>query len=139
MDSNVNIPPRKKKVYTAAMRAANKRWSAKNRARLEILNRNSLLKRKYGITQAQYEEMVKKQNGRCAICKTDKPGGAGKKLHVDHEHGTKRVRGLLCVSCNLILGYAHGSTKTLLAAFDYLYYDAEKQKPYNQPYRGSGV
>lgn len=54
------------------------------------------------------------QNGRCAICTEVKP------LSVDHHHGTKRVRGMLCKSCNFGLGSFHDNIRFLQAAIDYL-------------------
>jgi len=65
-------------------------------------NRKSHLKRKFGITQEQYEEMLAAQDGGCAIC-GDSPE-VGKALHVDHDHDTGDVRALLCVRCNNGLG-----------------------------------
>lgn len=56
------------------------------------------LRREYGITIEQYEAMVARQSNRCAIC--DKEPKPGKRLHVDHDHKTLRVRGLLCTFCN---------------------------------------
>ncbi|WP_130418421.1 endonuclease VII domain-containing protein [Edaphobacter modestus] len=53
-----------------------------------------------GITAEQYEKMLADQNGRCAICKTSKFGGMGKRLHLDHNHETNEVRGLICSGCN---------------------------------------
>lgn len=61
------------------------------------------LKRKYGITLAEYDQMLEEQHGVCAIC-----GGAdpsGRRLAVDHDHETGKVRGLLCTSCNTRLGF----------------------------------
>jgi len=51
----------------------------------------------YGISIEQYEEMLDKQNGLCAICKTPPQT---KRLAVDHDHDTGEVRGLLCHRCN---------------------------------------
>jgi len=62
------------------------------------------LKHKYNITPDDYERMVKEQNGLCAICKNP-PRGKTKRLSVDHDHETGKVRGLLCVPCNRALGY----------------------------------
>lgn len=77
--------------------------------------RNWQLLRDYGITLEQYNEMLKSQDYRCAICGTDNPGGRGA-FHVDHNHITGKVRGLLCSSCNHAIGLLkvdeHGSFNT---------------------------
>ena len=59
------------------------------------------------------------QNGRCAICKTDSPGGKGN-WHLDHCHDSKNVRGLLCGTCNVGLGMFKDNPLLLAAAADYL-------------------
>lgn len=61
--------------------------------------------RKYGVTQTWYEECLKRQKGRCAICRGKKIGGVKKKFCIDHDHKTKQVRGLLCTRCNSALGW----------------------------------
>lgn len=78
------------------------------------------LKRKYGVDAARYAEMLGQQGGCCAICKTNVPGGRSARFHVDHCHATGRVRGLLCNSCNHLLGNARDSLDTLRAAIAYL-------------------
>jgi hypothetical protein len=76
---------------------------------------------KHGITEGQYTEMVESQGGRCAICGGDNPGGRWRgEWHIDHDHVTGKVRGLLCTVCNQMLGYAHDSTDTLARAIAYL-------------------
>src|SRR5215831_18485579 len=59
--------------------------------------RNSRLRYMYGISVAEFDAMLKRQDGRCAMpdCRTKIPGGKGH-FHVDHDHDSKRVRGLLC-------------------------------------------
>lgn len=59
------------------------------------------LKRKYDLTLRQFDEMLEEQNGVCAICGGIELGG--KRLSVDHNHETGKVRGLLCGRCNLRL------------------------------------
>ena len=58
--------------------------------------RASRMKARYGITQAQYDAILAHQGGACGVCQ----GKRRYPLHVDHDHKTGRVRGLLCKSCN---------------------------------------
>lgn len=64
-------------------------------------NRNSHLSYKYGLSLKEYENMLKKQGGGCAICGI-KPNK--KPLSVDHCHKTGKVRGLLCQKHNIAIG-----------------------------------
>ena len=59
------------------------------------------LKTKHGISIEAYEAMMSKSNGACWAC-GDPPGQ--RRLHVDHDHDTGVVRGLLCLGCNVALG-----------------------------------
>jgi len=77
------------------------------------------MKRTYGISLEKYDDLLKSQLGLCAICRTDNPGGKGD-FHVDHCHDTKKVRGLLCQSCNIGLGHFKDSIKFLESAIEYL-------------------
>lgn len=72
----------------------------------------------YGITVAQYKQMLEEQKGLCAIC--GEPDPDGKRLSIDHDHDTGTVRGLLCNKCNLGLGYFRDSAKRLARAAIYL-------------------
>ena len=65
------------------------------------------LKRSYGITLNEYNQMLMKQNYCCRTCGTTEPGGKHGKFMVDHCHSTNEVRGLLCKSCNIEIGRAH--------------------------------
>jgi hypothetical protein len=76
------------------------------------------IKTRYNITEAEYEAMYRAQGGVCAICKAvPKPG---KKLHIDHDHKTDSLRGLLCFKCNAPLGAMGDSPEVLRAAADYI-------------------
>jgi hypothetical protein len=86
----------------------------KRQAAYKRREQNRRLKAKYQITIEQYEEMLSAQNGLCAICKK------ASKLVVDHCHQTGAVRGLLCLSCNLMLGHAYDNVHTLATAISYL-------------------
>ncbi|MCK5601272.1 endonuclease VII domain-containing protein [Candidatus Pacearchaeota archaeon] len=81
--------------------------------------RKADLYRKYGISSRQYEKLVEKQNGRCAICGKHQ-SELKTTLNVDHNHETGKVRGLLCVACNRLLGYAQDNQDILMKAIQYL-------------------
>jgi len=83
------------------------------------VKRNIDLKHRYDITIEEYNKMLEDQGGVCAICGTDKTGGKGR-FCVDHDHETDKIRGLLCRNCNLLLGNAKDSIKTILKASQYL-------------------
>lgn len=57
----------------------------------------------YGITLQEYNELFEEQNGCCAICKRHQ-SELKRNLHVDHNHNTKEIRGLLCQKCNQAIG-----------------------------------
>jgi ribosomal protein L37AE/L43A len=87
----------------------NKRRSAarKDYHKNKIKFENRRLMRLFNISLEQYNEMNKEQGGVCAICGNSFAGGNqyGKvKLHVDHNHITNKVRGLLCYRCNTATG-----------------------------------
>jgi len=80
---------------------------------------NQGLRYKYGITLADYDEMLEAQSGGCAICgKTSEENG--KRLCVDHDHETDEVRGLLCDACNRGIGYLCDDSETCRQAMLYL-------------------
>lgn len=87
---------RDREAFLTYQREYNKRNKPQRRA----VQRNCKLIAQYGITSAQYDEMLEAQGGVCAICRTDTPGAKKKFFHVDHCHDTGEVRGLLCMSCN---------------------------------------
>lgn len=82
-----------------------------------VLSTKSSLKNKYGLTLKGKEELLTDQGGMCPICKTVL---AVKGSHVDHNHTTGEVRGLLCGKCNTGLGQFSDSPELLLAAAKYL-------------------
>ena len=73
----------------------------------------------YGITEEQYQEMIVRQGNRCAIChKTAEENKQA--LAIDHCHDTGKVRGLLCMQCNLGIGYLNDNINLLADAIKYL-------------------
>jgi hypothetical protein len=64
----------------------------------KLRQRAGHLKRKYGITIEQYDAMLEAQGGGCFIC--GRPPREDISLHVDHDHFTGEIRGILCFRCN---------------------------------------
>ena len=75
------------------------------------------MNRVYGITLDEYDEMLAKQNGGCAICGTNTIRG---RFAIDHCHTTGKVRGLLCFDCNTGIGKLKDDPSLLLTAYNYL-------------------
>lgn len=76
------------------------------------------LRYRYGIDRADYDRMLAEQGGGCATCGTTDPGSRA--FHVDHDHATGRVRGLLCSGCNVVLGHVKDDPVLLRELADYL-------------------
>ena len=76
--------------------------------------------RQYGITVDQFDAMLARQGGGCAICGNKNAGGRWGRFVVDHCHSTNNVRGLLCHHCNLVIGQAKDDASLLTKAARYL-------------------
>lgn len=74
------------------------------------------VKTEYGLTQEQYQTMWEEQQGCCAACRSD----FDVRPHVDHDHTTGVVRGLLCAGCNKALGHTKDDVTRLRALIAYL-------------------
>ena len=112
------------KEYTAENKEKVRKYKSNyyyaNRQKCIEKDRKNQLKRKYNVTVEWYDEQLKAQNGKCLICGTTEGGGISTVLHVDHNHETGAVRGLLCRSCNTGLGLFKENTKLLKNAIEYV-------------------
>ena len=79
--------------------------------------RRDHLKRIFGLTPEALDAVIASQGGVCAICRDSKP------QHIDHDHRSGRVRGVLCGPCNMGLGLFKDDPRRLDAASDYLHRD----------------
>lgn len=75
-----------------------------------------LIRNRYGIEMDRYEDMLKEQDGLCAVCRSR----SNERLSVDHDHDTGKVRALLCRNCNLMIGNAKENPEILIRASTYL-------------------
>jgi hypothetical protein len=95
-------------------------YSRVYRKRFPDKSTHATIKYKYGITLDEYKQKLIDQGNACAICQTKTPGGNKESFFIDHDHETSKVRGLLCRSCNLMIGHAKDDTQLLATAVGYL-------------------
>ncbi len=106
---------RTRRLSVDKVRQKSRRLNAGHKAKY----RAWFLKKTYGISIEQYEAMFANQGERCAICLGTEPRTT-KSWHVDHDHVTGTVRGILCSPCNLLLGIARDRVVILEGAIRYL-------------------
>lgn len=98
----------------------NAKWYRENKEHKRILDRL----RKYDLTFHEYDTLLKRQDGSCALCnrppKTKKTHNSIDGFVIDHCHITGAVRGLLCSTCNLAIGLLEDSPDLVLKAYEYL-------------------
>lgn len=95
------------------------------------MERRSYVRRRYGVELEQLDALLEEQNGCCAICKkhwqtcvpakrTNYEKGFLHYLCIDHDHERRRVRGLLCNSCNSAIGHLEEDGIRFVNAMFYL-------------------
>lgn len=87
--------------------------------------RDDNLRQRYGISVADYEEMIERQDGKCPVCllplNEETELRDNRRHPVDHCHSCGQVRGVTCNQCNLIIGWASDERERFLSAADYVY------------------
>lgn len=105
------------------VREADRRSKIKNREKIREGNRkrNRLrsFSKLYNITENDYNKMFVEQNGCCAICNMHQ-SEFKRVLAIDHCHNTGKVRGLLCIKCNMCLGGVNDNIEILQKMIKYL-------------------
>lgn len=96
--------------------AVNENWRKLNPEKAKKSQLATRRKIEYGISQKDFDKIMIAQNNRCAICKID----INNSSHVDHNHSTGNVRGILCHNCNKGLGMFKDNIEFLQSAIDYL-------------------
>ena len=102
-----------------------KKYRIENPEKTKRLNRDNHLKKRYGLAPEDLERMLRDQDNKCCICGQEiflhgSSVDKNKIAHVDHDHKTGKVRGLLCDSCNTGLGRFRDNPEYLLKAASYL-------------------
>lgn len=108
-----------------ARRLSSKLYQQANSERLSTAARTGHLRRRFGLTSADYQKLWEQQQGVCGICHfpetdVDRQSGKVRLLAVDHDHKTGLVRGLLCRRCNTALGLFEDDPERLNSCIEYL-------------------
>jgi len=117
----------KKQRYATNKKYLHSRCKECDHARVKIYHKNNRAKvtkqqlishrrRRYGLTEEKYNNMILSQNNLCAICNKS----SRKTLHIDHSHKTGEVRGLLCNNCNTGIGFFKEDISIFTRAIKYL-------------------
>ncbi len=91
-----------------------------NKPENKLKYKNQTLKNTFGISLDEFNKLLEKQNGVCAICFKPESTKRNKTLAVDHDHKTGKIRGLLCSHCNRGLGLLKDSPEIIMEAIKYL-------------------
>lgn len=110
------------RIHKPQKKLYDKNYRQKNQERIKMVIKNCKMLKRYGIDLETFNNLYEQQNGQCCICadKMTMIKTEGKFVCIDHDHNTKKVRGLLCNSCNLMIGYASDNPKILQNAIKYL-------------------
>jgi hypothetical protein len=92
-------------------------WQKDNPEKVKRIKRGVKLKEKYNLSIIEYEELLNKQGGSCAICNSLP---IRRNLDIDHDHITGKIRGILCESCNKAIGMFKDDIELLNKAINYL-------------------
>jgi len=82
--------------------------------------KNEVLKVRYGLTIEDFNNLLKKQDYKCAICGEPLDLSSRFKVHIEHNHKTGKVRGIVCNKCNQGLGGFRDNIEYLQKAIEYL-------------------
>lgn len=116
----VNALKGSKQKYRKSQRGrqTEKAYYEKNKEKLSRRAWEGALRRSFGMSVSEYEERLSQQEGRCALCQ--RPESGRRRLAVDHDHVTGRVRALLCAACNLLIGHLEKRRQLIERGLEYL-------------------
>lgn len=107
--------------YSNVSNTDRKAYDCKACRKIYERNRNRRIElKKFGLSETDYLRCLESQKGCCAICKRDKPDNKGNWSWMkDHDHKTGKFRGLLCITCNLKLGWVDAFLPEILGYLNY--------------------
>lgn len=116
-------PGQARQAFLMAWHILGEDWfevAANKAQQLRLSQLDDYYRRTYGITLSDYDAMLSKQGGGCAICGIDKSGRDDGRFVVDHCHKSGMVRALLCCACNALVGFLETRKDILSTAMEYI-------------------
>ncbi len=104
LEKNKLIAKRYREKNKEKLKERFKLYKLNNPEKIKLAYRKNALKKRYKLTIEEYNEMYRKQESKCSICKIHE-SKLTKKLNIDHDHKTGKARELLCQKCNVALSY----------------------------------
>lgn len=112
---------RRAEAKTPENRAKDRAYVARNLDKVRQHARESAFRVAYGISRSETDRLSASQGGLCAACgRPPLDGGHCSRLHVDHDHETGKIRGMLCNRCNTALGLLFEDPKSIKGLLTYL-------------------
>jgi len=105
----------KNKVYEKQ-----KEYRRNNKDIVKQRRRKNYLNSAYGLSTTELDNLLLAQNNRCAICNEPLDLQNSKNVHIDHDHKTGKIRGILCQKCNLAIGLLRDNPEYTKRATEYL-------------------
>lgn len=118
--TRAQISKRYRERHPEKVKASARKFAESNKEYMSTRQRKYQLRNKYGITEEDYDNMFKQQEGKCGICETTDQTGKWQRFGVDHCHKTGKIRALLCNECNRGMGLLKDNAELLRKAADYL-------------------
>lgn len=109
-----------KKKVSDAVKRYEATYPEKWRLIKKLSDRKYHLKNRYGLTQEQFNEMIKLQGNKCMICQRFFYSAKHTRPCIDHDHKTGKLRGIVCDRCNVLLGTAEDNVAILENSIEYL-------------------
>ena len=109
----------KRKYYLAHKKEIIEKERKRYRANLSKIQ-DYQMRYRYGIGMEEYKSILSAQGNKCAICGSTKANRKSDRMHIDHNHSTGKIRGLICSNCNTALGLVKDSIETLGRMIEYL-------------------
>ncbi|MCK9429436.1 MAG: endonuclease VII domain-containing protein [Candidatus Omnitrophica bacterium] len=101
-------------------RKSSKIWWENNKTSRNIIRKEQRLKRNYDLSLIDRENILKEQDYKCKSCNTDLKNLISYHIHIDHDHTTNVIRGILCRGCNIALGLLNDDPDKILKLYNYL-------------------